>query len=62
MPTGKETTVKLEIGNFLITGDVFGSIDYAMNQKVKLGFIGQNIMLFDRATGDFVGLGSLEIA
>jgi multiple sugar transport system ATP-binding protein len=61
MPTGKETTVKLEIGNFLITGDVFGSIDFAMNQKVKLGFIGENIMLFDRATGDFVGLGSLEI-
>ena len=61
MPTGKETTIRLEVGNFLLTGDVFGAIDYPIGTQVKLGFSGHHIMLFDRKTQRLLTLGALEI-
>ncbi|MCR4561797.1 MAG: ABC transporter ATP-binding protein [Bacilli bacterium] len=61
MPTGKETTIRLEVGNFLLTGDVFGAIDYPIGAKVTLGFSGHHIMLFDRKSQKLLTLGSLEI-
>ncbi len=61
MPTGMETTVRLRIGNFLLTGVVFGGVTYEIGEKVHIILRGENIMLFDRASGDLVGTGALEI-
>ena len=61
MPTGKETTIRLEVGNFLLTGDVFGAIDYPIGTKVDLGFSGHHVMLFDRKSQKLLTLGALEI-
>ncbi len=61
MPTGKETTIRLQVGNFLLTGDEYGAVDYEVDTKVKLGFRGSHIMLFDRQTQHLLTLGSLEI-
>ena len=61
MPTGMETTVRLRIGNFLLTGVVFGGVTYEIGEKVHIILRGENIMLFDRASGDLVGTGELEI-
>ena len=61
MPTGKETTARLEVGNFLLTADIFGAIDYPIGTEVKLGFNGIHIMLFDRKSQKLLTLGSLEI-
>lgn len=61
MPTGKETTIRLEVGNFLLTGDVFGAIDYPIGTKVDLGFSGHHVMLFDRKNQKLLTLGALEI-
>jgi multiple sugar transport system ATP-binding protein len=61
MPTGKETTIRLEVGNFLLTGDVFGAIDYPIGTKVKLGFSGHHVMLFDRKSQKLLTLGALEV-
>ena len=61
MPTGKETTIRLEVGNFLLTGDVFGAIDYPIGTKVDIGFTGHHVMLFDRKSQKLLTLGSLEI-
>ena len=41
---GKETTARLEVGNFLLTADIFGAIDYPIGTEVKLGFNGIHIM------------------
>lgn len=61
MPTGKETTIRLEVGNYLLTGDEFGAVDYAIGTDIKLGFRGNHIMLFDRKSQQLLCLGTLTI-
>ena len=60
MPTGMETTVRVAIGNYLLTGVMFGGVVYKLGDKVKVGFSGNNAILFDRKTGKIIALGSLE--
>ena len=51
MPTGMETTVRIRVGNYLLTGVVFGGITYSIGQKVRFDFRGDSIMLFGCKTG-----------
>ena len=60
MPTGMESTIKVRVGDFLLTGVVFGSTLFVLGTKVRLEISGQNIMLFDRKSGTCIALGSLE--
>ncbi|MBO4359253.1 MAG: ABC transporter ATP-binding protein [Erysipelotrichaceae bacterium] len=60
MPTGMETTVRVALGNYLLTGVMFGGVVYKLGDKVKLGFKGNNAILFDRKSGKIVSLGSIE--
>jgi len=62
MPTGMETTIRVAVGNNIITGVMFGGVVYAISDKVKLGFKGNNIILFDRKSGRKIALGSLSIS
>lgn len=61
MPTGMETTVKIKIGDFLLTGVVFGGVLYQIGQKVRLDFGGDAIVLFSRKNGKMITLGTLKI-
>ena len=61
MPTGMETTVKIRVGNFLLTAVVFGGVVYKIGQKVRLSFSGDNIMLFSRENGRLIVNGSVEM-
>ena len=61
MPTGMETTVRVRIGNFLLTGVVFGGVLYKIDQKVKLNFRGDDIMLFSRRNGRLIARGALKV-
>ncbi|MBO4354384.1 MAG: ABC transporter ATP-binding protein [Clostridia bacterium] len=61
MPTGMETTVRIRIGNFLLTGVVFGEITYAIGEKVNIEFDGDGIMLFSRISGKLIGTGTLTV-
>lgn len=61
MPTGMETTVRIAVGNYIITGVMFGGMVYNLGDKVKVGFKGNNAILFDRKTGRKIALGALEI-
>ena len=61
MPTGMETTVRIRIGDYLLTGVVFGGVLYKIGQKVRLGFPGDCVALFSRKNGRMIGRGSLEI-
>lgn len=61
MPTGMETTLRIAIGNNIITGVMFGGVVYNLGDKVKVGFKGNNVVLFDRKTGRRIALGSLEL-
>ena len=59
MPTGMETTVKLRIGNYLLTGVVFGSDTFTIGSTVRFNLSGSNVMLFDRKSGKRIAIGSL---
>ena len=61
MPTGMETTVKVRIGQYLLTGVVFGGVLFKLDQPVKVGFRGDSIMLFQRKNGRMIANGTLTI-
>ncbi|MBO4411801.1 MAG: ABC transporter ATP-binding protein [Lachnospiraceae bacterium] len=62
MPTGMETTVRIRVGNYLVTGVTFGGITYEIGEKIRMAFKGANIMLFDKASGEIIGVGSAKIS
>ena len=61
MPTGMESTIKVRIGDFLLTGVVFGSSLFTIGAQVPVSVSGEDIMLFDRKSGKCVCLGSLKV-
>lgn len=61
MPTGMETTVRVAIGNYLLTGVMFGGLTYALGDRVHLNFKGDEAMLFSRKNGKLIGLGKIVI-
>jgi ABC-type sugar transport system ATPase subunit len=60
MPTGMETTVKIRIGNYLLTGVVFGSDLFEIGSRVRFRVTGEHVMLFDRKSGRRITVGSLS--
>ena len=59
-PTGMESTIKVSVDGYLLTGVVFGSSLFTIGEQHSVSFSGNNIMLFDRQSGDCIALGSLE--
>ncbi len=60
MPTGMESTIKVRVGEFLLTGVIFGSSLFTIGSQVPLTVDGNQIMLFDRKSGKCIVSGSLE--
>ena len=60
MPTGMETTVKIRVDDYLLTGVVFGSDIFTIGTKVKVRFDSDNVMLFDRKSGKRIALGTVK--
>ena len=58
--SGMESTIKLRIGDFLLTGVVFGNTAYKIGQEVKFEVGGEDILLFDRKSGKLITAGSLH--
>lgn len=61
MPTGMESTVKVRVGDFLLTGVIFGAIVYKIGEKTGMDIEGNDILLFDRRSGKCICAGALEI-
>lgn len=59
LPSGMETTVKLEVNDTFLTSVVFGSVDYPYMKELKFSFNGEGIILFDKKSGNRIALGSL---
>ena len=62
MPTGMETTVRLRVGQFLLTGVSFGPAIYQLGEQVRFQFDGDGVMLFSRGNGRLISQGSLTFA
>ncbi len=60
MPTGMESTIKVRIDDFLLTGVVFGSTLFQIGEKIRVDISGDGVMLFDRKSGKCIAFGSLE--
>ena len=61
MPTGMETTVRIRVGNLLLTGVIFGGITYGIGQTVRFDITGDDIMLFSAESGRLIATGSLDV-
>ena len=59
MPTGMESTIKIRLGNFLLTGVVFGNTLFKLGEKIRLSISGDAVMLFDRISGERITSGTL---
>jgi len=61
MPTGMETTVRIRVGNFLLTSVVFGGVTYKIGEKIRIRFTGDGATLFSRVNGRLVETGKLTV-
>ncbi len=61
MPTGMETTVRIRVGNFLLTSVIFGGITYRIGEKIRLRFTGDGATLFSRVNGRLISTGKLDV-
>ena len=61
LPTGMETTLRVACGDAMLTSVVFGSVDYPVDTPVRLSMTGSRLALFDKASGNSVGTGSVDI-
>ena len=60
MPTGMESTIKVRIGDFLLTSVIFGNLHFRIGTKIRMRIASERIMLFDKASGRLISLGRLE--
>ncbi|MBR0091560.1 MAG: ABC transporter ATP-binding protein, partial [Lachnospiraceae bacterium] len=61
MPTGMESTLKLRVGEFLLTGVVFGGVTFSIGEKKRISISGNDVLLFDRQSGRRISAGSLRL-
>lgn len=61
MPTGMETTVKIRVGEFLLTGVIFGNVIYQIGATVRINIISDNITLYDQKSGKYIVSSSIQI-
>lgn len=61
MPTGMETTMKLKVGEFLLTAVFFGGVVYPIGTELKIKFKPEEVRIFSRLDGNLITSGSLEL-
>ena len=61
MPTGMETTVRIRVGELLLTGVVFGGVLYQIGEKIRFSFRGDDVVLFSRRNGRLIAQGKLTV-
>ena len=60
LPAGMETTVRIKIGEEILSSVVFGAIDYDVDAKIRFSVSGDNILLFDPETTELIRSGSIR--
>ena len=56
-----ETTVKIKLGDTILSSVVFGAIDYETDAKIRFSVAGSGILLFDRQSGKNIACGRLSV-
>ena len=60
MPTGMETTLRIKIGNFLITAVVFGDKIFDIGSNIRFDLDTQKIMLFSNMFQKLIAVGQIK--
>ena len=60
LPSGMETTVKIKVGEDMVTAVAFGSVDYSHSLDMPFSITGEDILLFDKESGEMIAVGSIE--
>ncbi|MGN1067071.1 MAG: ABC transporter ATP-binding protein [Candidatus Fimimonas sp.] len=61
LPSGMETTVKLSVGETVLTSVTFGSVDYETNQEINYEILGNGIIMFDAETKQNIAIGNVKV-
>lgn len=61
LPAGMETTVKLTIGDIILTSVAFGSVDYRFNQEINFEIVGNGICVFDAESKERIAIGGVTL-
>ena len=61
LPTGMETTVKINFGGDILSSVVFGSIDYGVDEEIRFDIVGDSILIFDAENKESYALGSVKV-
>lgn len=62
LPSGLETTIRLSLGEVMLTSVVFGGVDYALDSQVSFHFSPRQALMFDRNSREAIARGSLKLA
>ena len=61
LPTGMETTVKIDFNGDILSAVVFGSVDYGVDEEIKFDIVGDAILIFNSESKESIALGSVEV-
>ena len=61
LPAGMETTVKIKVGDTILSSVVFGAIDYETDAAIRFSVSGSGILLFGSDSRQMISIGSLTI-
>ncbi len=60
LPSGMETTVRIRAGEDFVTAVIFGSVDFSHSLEMPFGIKGNGILLFDKASGKMLSMGTVS--
>ena len=60
LPSGMETTVKLDMNGTVLTSVVFGTIDYEVDKEIMIEFVSDGIIIFDEDSKVNIAQGTLQ--
>lgn len=61
LPSGLETTIRLSLGELMLTSVVFGGVDYALDSQVSFRFTPGQALMFERDSRKAIARGSLKL-
>jgi multiple sugar transport system ATP-binding protein len=61
MPSGMETTIKVAVNGYILTSVIFGAMDFKIDEDIEINFKGDNILLFDKVSGNLISSGKIVL-
>jgi len=61
LPSGMETTVKIKIGEEILSSVMFGCLNYNVDTEIRFSILGDNVLLFDNGSGKMFASGSVAL-